>query len=524
MPIIPDDRRQYALDRAINYVYGGEKKPSFIDQMVSGYRLENTIGSLIAQDGNLPDGYADSEYNVFSKLTPEEQLNDGFVKMAALADNDVELNAVRDQYKREMSDRENLVGIGGFAAGLMAGVFDPINLIPIGGTAAKAYKSGSILKGALATGAVAAGTATASEIALHQTQLTRTNDESLLNVTGAFLLGSTLGGLSAKFSPQEIAQAGKEIGDGIDGPMVKNAVPSGVGADSVWGDVHVKGEGVKKALSALSFMDPIAKVMTAKSAAARRYGAMLVENPLQLEVRKEMPDGTIAVEAFDGKSVDQIARTRHQMTFGRGMAGYLDQFEALDKSGSKIKRKEFAELVTKEVRNPGATGNEYAKRAADHISRVVYDPIAKELQELNMLGEELDPVTAMRYINRRWNKEAVAGRIDEFEDTVAAWLKETDPDIVDPDELSRQIALRILGTPDGAIRYDAVIREGIEDAAEELPQKVDLDKMEGIQVDEKAYRKGTGESIKTKADAKAVYKRLGKQRKVLQALRDCLGA
>ena len=180
-------------------------------------------------------------------------------------------------------------------------------------------------------------------------------------------------------------------------------------------------------------------------------------------------------------------------------------------------------MVSREVANPGSTNNSYARKSAQAWAKNVYDPVAKELQELKMLGDDLDVKTAQQYLNRRWNKEAVAGKLPKFKQTVAKWLEDTQPEIEDADELADQIAMRIMGTPDGMIRYDEAF------STSKRPSKVaedviDPEDMRGIDVDEKVRIKETGEFTKVKSDAADVYGRLTKQKQVLEKLKGCLGA
>jgi hypothetical protein len=508
MPIVRDEI-DLNVDRAINYAAPEIKDDiSFKKKLTSAFRLENEIISFIAEEGGLPDGYASTEYDVFSKFTEEEKLDKRFIDAAVYADNDSELEAVRNQYQRELADRENIQGYDGVLAAILAGTLSPVNLIPVGGAATRAYKSGNVLKGGLSTAAVAAGTVTASEALLHESQLTRTGDESALNITGGALLGGALGGLVAKLNKNTLNKAAKEIETTFDGPEVTTRVgPDSVGAAQVFGDVRIKGKNVEKALSALKGIDPTARVMTADSQAARKYGAMLFENPLE-------------VEGLKGRSVEQSARTKQQMYLGRAINVAHNEFKKLKESGSKIKYREFDEMVSREIRNPNSTGNEYAARAANAYSKEVFDTVLKEGQELKLWGDDMDVVTAKRYLNRRWNKEAVAGNIKEFERVIEDWIKRTDPSVESPDELASDIALRIMGTPDGMIPYDAVIREGVEGVSE----APNLNKLKGLQVSEKVYVKETGEFKKVKGDAFEVHGRLTKQRKMVDVLRGCLNA
>lgn len=511
MPFIPDDNAQYALDRVVDYVAPESNNASFKEKLTSAFRLENTVISALSQEDSLPDGFASTEYDVFSKLSDDEKLNDSFVKQAALADNDMELDAVRKQYQREISDRENITGADGFLAGLMAGTVDPVNIIPVGGAATKAYKTGNILKGGLMTGAAAAGSVGIAELELHRTQLTRTGDESLMNITGGMLLGGALGSGVAALNKSALRKAAKEVEEVFDGPEQPNVVreSDSVGAASVWGDVRIKGKNVEKTLSALKVVDPLARVMTASSKAARKYGAMLFENPLE-------------VEGMTGRSVEQVVKTKKQAYYGRAINGHLEAFTEAKKAGFKGKRGEFNILVSKEKANPNSTGNQYARKAAQVWEKELFGKMQSELQEAKMLGEDLDVKTAEAYLNRRWNKEKVAANPNKFIDVTKRWLEETQPDIEDADELAGQIAMRIMSRPDGMLRYDEVYTTS--KRAKETIDEFSPEKLKGIKVDERVKVKETGEFVKTKVDAAEFYGRLEKQKNMLKKLEECLSA
>ncbi len=516
MPILEDDKMQIAGDRLVNYVGGGDPSVKFGDKVTSAFRLGNAIISKFAETDGLPDGYAETDYDVFSKLTDSEKKNESFVRMAALSDNDDELGSVREQYQQEMADRENLTGVDGVVAGLLAGTFDPVNLIPVGGAASKLYRGGSVLKNGLAIGAVTAGSVGVSELLLHESQLTRTGEESLFNVTGSMILGGILGSGATAIGNIKMNQYAKDIEQILGEPAVNTVVKDGpvggdsAGAMSVFGEVKVKGKYVEMALKALSPIDPLARVMTSASKSARKYGALLAENPLE-------------IEGISGRSIEQSAKTKQAMYMGRALNEHLSIFTEAKKNGYKGKRSDFNVLVSREMANPNSTGNVFAHKSAESWNSKLYTPMQKELQESGLLGDDLDVKTAARYLNRRWNKEVVAAKMPEFKRVVSKWLQETQPDIEDADDLAGQIASRIMGTPDGVIKYDAVIG-GSSRPVTKKELNVDTEKLKGIEVDEKVSIKETGEVKKVKADAADVYNRLTKQKKMLTILRGCINA
>ena len=453
MPIIPDDQMQSKLDRTLEYVAPDEDY-SFREKLRASYRVDNEIGSFFSQVPDLPDYTVSDDFNPYDHLTDEEKTDENFAKHVSFANSEKEMDAVRDQVARERKDRAKITGIDGFVAGLMTGVVSPMNLIPVGGSAYKAYKSGSLLKGAFATGVVAAGSVGAQEMALHATQLERTGEESSINMTGAFLLGGVLGGGSAalnrKFSPEQIAEVEKTMD--MDTPDVNTVVPKGsksVGASETWGDVQVKGKFVRGALKALRSVDPLARVMTSDSQSVRKYGARLAENPLELE-------------GFKGMSVEQVSKTRQSMLFNQGMMVSREQFDLMRKSGVNMRRGEFNKLVSKEVRNPGTANNQYAKAAADSWVEKTYKPATKDAIDAKIFGDDMEVDTAYRYLNRRWNKNKVSGELDKFIQITSKWLKteRTDLDSEELKDLAQQIGYKLIGSPDGTFKYDQEVSVG----------------------------------------------------------------
>ena len=179
MPWLENENAKFQLSRAT----GMEEMESmddttFKESLRAAYRLDNTIGSLVAQEGGLPDREKTTDFNAWEALSEDEKIDDQFTSIAAFADNEYELEAVRRQFTRERQDRETLAK-GGLLPSLVAGIADPVNLIPVGGVAYKTYRAGApILSGAAATASAGAIGAGFAEAGLHYTQLTRTYGES----------------------------------------------------------------------------------------------------------------------------------------------------------------------------------------------------------------------------------------------------------------------------------------------------------------------------------------------------------
>lgn len=197
MPLIEDKQQQVSFARSIGQPDFNPDSQDFGALASAAFRTENTLGSFIVRNNGLPDDVVNNEsFNPWDHITEDEKLNENFTSHITLADTVEEIEAVRQQSARENKDRKALSegGAKSFFAQMAVGAIDPINFIPVGGTAYKTYRTGaSILKSAAVTAGVASGTQAAVEMGLHHTQLERTFGESALNVGTAALLGGFIG-------------------------------------------------------------------------------------------------------------------------------------------------------------------------------------------------------------------------------------------------------------------------------------------------------------------------------------------
>lgn len=422
------------------------------DAMSAAFATDNVLGSALMMKGNLPDYKQNPDFNAYEMLTEDEKLDQRFVENALLSDNEGELNALRDQYSMERKNRQLLSDAGamGFFASLSMAALDPINFIPVGGTSYKTYRTGaSILEAGAITAGVASSTTAAQEALLHKTQVERTFTESAVNVTGATVLGMALGvtpaALSKYFTDAEINRLYSEIEDSLNPEAKIAAGQDSVGAARAYNDVVVKGKTARKLLKVLAF-DPLSRTLTSKSDVTRQVAAKLAESPVDFE-------GGITSQA-----VETLIKT-HDGKYAQALEGHLTHYKAMVKRGEKIKRREFNELVAREIRNPGSNIPE-VKAAAKEWNEKLYNPMTKNAIEAKLLDEDLDPVTAQGYLNRTWNKDKINGNLDQFVKVVSRWLRDENPESdLDFDDLAREIAQVISSSADGRLPYDYKIGE-----------------------------------------------------------------
>ena len=431
MPFVEDKKFQETFSRTIGLddLPVHEKPVTFKEQLGAAYRLENSLGSMMNQADNLPDGAKATDYDVWANLSEDEQLDQGFVKSAVYADNQMELDAVRSQRDREMRDRRTLEE-GGMLATTVAALADPINFIPVGGMAYRTYKTGgSILTNAMATATAAASSTAIVEAELHRTQLTRTFGESAANVTAAALfggvLGATPGTISKMFSKQNLDEIEitmdpeKAIADGGNSVMADRSI----GAAQVMQDAKIRGK-FARAVAKSTAIDPLTRTITSDQGSTRIVVSQLAENPLDMDA----PLGTSVesfIKAHDGKMFEALEAhgsifEEYSNPLGKGRIAKLGEKLGAEKTGGKLSYREFNEEVGKAMRN--GSDDPLIQKAADEWRSKLYDPLKKEFIEHGLLSEDVDVTTAEQYLNRVWNKEKVAGNMGEFVNVVSKWL------------------------------------------------------------------------------------------------------
>jgi len=464
MPFIKDEYQQVIFKRLIgeDIDLDQEDKYSFSEQFAAAMRVENTIGSLLVRDGDLPDAVVNNvDYDPWNDMTREEKLDESFLANATYADSLNELEAVRRQSARERKDRE--IMSESFLAMFAAAALDPINLLPVGGVAYKTYRTGSsILKNGLATASVAVGSTAVTEAALHKTQLERTFGESAANMTAAAFLGFALGATpkAIKGMLDRTGHTPESAADDINRSMdPESAIRNGenpsmadrsVGSAQVMNDYKVRGKLARKVTKWLGF-DPLSRTITSDSKATRVVANTLAENPLDMDTPLRTSVES-KIKTHDGKLYESI----------KGNQQIFNEYKA---QGGTLSKREFNEEVGKSMRSDGSYGDTYVKRAAGVWRDKLYNPLQKEFIDAELLPADIEVKTAANYLNRIWNKQKVVESMPRFIQVVSKWLGEKDAQAgrtVSEEGnklLAREIAGRIISTPDGRLPYDYNIGE-----------------------------------------------------------------
>jgi len=423
MPFVDDDEDAiyfYKLANAVTRPVEVDDGPTILETAGAYFRQENIIGSYVNRQPNLPDTVDDQSYNPFDRMTGSEKLNTKFVSQAAYADNDDELNAVRAQYAQELADKKTIQDAGflGAAVGLPVMMAD-LTMIPIGGAIAGTYKAGnSILKAGMVTGSVAGAESAVTEAALHRNQITRELGDSAVNISASMLLGGALGSSLAKLNNVSLANAAEEAKTVMDveGRLAngENTTFTGdlsAGAAEVTGDVQIKGK-VARTISKAFAWDPLTQGLLSESRTMRKVTNSLAENPYDV-------DGGVQ------QSIQSLASLSRGL-LADGLEANKTAYQAYRSNGGTLRQLQFNEAVSRALRNGDASEIPEAAQAAKEIRTKVYEPIKQQAIEVGLLPEDVDVSTAISYLNRRWNKDAINANLPQFLEKTADWLKTED--------------------------------------------------------------------------------------------------
>ena len=268
-----------------------------------------------------------------------------------------------------------------------------------------------------------------------------------------------------------------------------------VGAAQVANGEEVTGKVAKFLVKALGF-DPLSRTIVSLSSTVRTIANRLAENPIAMD-----RGGITAVE-----SLIKIKDGR----YNTALENHLSQWRAYRKAGGQLKKTKFNEAVARTMRNETfdtvqdgtrvfKDGDYYVYLSAKGWRDELYEPLKKEAIDVGLLPEDVDVSTAIGYLNRRWNKNKIVDNYPQFISVVSKWLKDQDiklfaqakqaqddiamatgadkiklQKIIDRaeykegmdlaeqeyEDIARQIAQRIKGSPDGRLPYDWKIGEG----------------------------------------------------------------
>lgn len=414
----------------------------------AAFSVDNTLVSGVESFGNgkymVGKGVVDRDYDPFDDIadTVYQHFPDSFIKVHNKAEADIVKNSIDEELEsRRLLEQSGGVGL---LATLAAGLFDPINLVPLGAGARVAIKGGSILKGAATAAATGFALEAASEASLQATQETRTLGESAINIgAGTFLSGVLGAGAAGLVRRQQrydqlLVDTEKDLSvppiteaDTVDrfaqemttGSAIDGKIDS-VGAartpdTTLEQESLVRTFGVAKATA---FLNPLLRLAHSDSVTARRLSQQLVENPVFFNKNIEGIATDQAIETlrkqYDGALADAV---------GFQLKQYKLYKRAAKKAGDKkvMNFVDFQEQVAKAMRRNDFSENEFVANVARKFRIKVFTPLKKRAIQEELLPADVDVKTAESYLMRVWDTERIIQHEPEFRNIVSEWVRKT---------------------------------------------------------------------------------------------------
>jgi hypothetical protein len=404
--------------------------PSMGQTLGAAFRQDNTVGSALSWQGWGVDSKPDPDFDFTKDLmgTKYEPYLDRFAERSFNKDQQA---ALMRQIDMEQEDRNTLrmSGIWGTLASMGVSVLDPVNLIPVGGTAYRGVRAaetiGRIGLRTAAAGGIAAGI---SEAGLRATQETRPGSESALAIGGGVVLGGMLGtaagALLARSDAVRLAKAFENTPEmdeasaalpreleGISGDL-QSAGAAAAHVDTL-DDLSIAGKPASAVAKATAKLNPLLRTMTSPSKTTRSIASQLMENPTYLK------------KNFDGQGATAAETAMKEYTRGavvQALQAQEEAYQATLKAGNQMSRKDFLEATGRAMRRNDTADNPQVAAAAQAWRKHVIEPLKGRAIELGLLPKDVDVTTAESYFSRLYNRTAIEANESDFKRIVREWV------------------------------------------------------------------------------------------------------
>ena len=395
------------------------------------------------------------DYDPFRNLTGYEDYAASFIE----ANNDLDVAHIKARIDRERRNNELLAsgGVQGLVASIGAGLADPLLLVPVGGQLVAVGRTGRALESALRVGATTAALTAGQEAVLQATQITRPLSESVVNVAGATVLGSVLGGAAGALArplTDELARSAIRAGEVFDRELggvpplrtgfVEGELPPVTGEGGAAGAAAVRGTTLDQETIAgtlgiergLAFSSPTLRLSTSPSVVTRQLGHELADQPLATRGNVEGVASPISVERrikmWDGPLAEALtdlddAFVRYRLGRERRLGDIVRtavRDVVSDRAGA-LSYNEFKEAVARAMRRGDASDIPEVTEAATALRTKLFDPLKDRAVAAGLMPADVEVTTALSYLTRLYDTARIAARRTEFEGILLRWLRGT---------------------------------------------------------------------------------------------------
>ena len=436
----------------------GLSDPTISQTFRAAFAIENSLGSFLTMtlSNDLKPPRVEG-YDPYGANSDDIKGYEFHGSEFAQSESPEETQIIKNRIDEEMMNREIIAnsGFAGFIAQMAAGITDPIYLPFASGGVAAWAKGGKTASGAMLRGvAVGAASEALAETAKHATQITRTLDESLINIGAAGVLtGLVSGGLRKmelrktgavatpgvkKVTPELTEEVRRNLvdespklisNDSQDIVSFKGEEPvlkPGVDLDDLY-DVESAG-GIERWK-----VSPNMRVHMGKSQKAKEMLFKMVETPIVTKSQKlgrtAVPEGgaiETRIKSHDVKLFEQQVFMRDQYQTYRKRLGESNRNVVKSGLGTTVKPlsyKAFKEEVGKAFSRADKHDIPEVQAVAKLTREKVYDPLKEDAVSVKLLPEDVKVETSESYRNRSYLHTKIKARRNEWDDIVSRWLR-----------------------------------------------------------------------------------------------------
>lgn len=383
----------------------------------AAFRIDNSLGSFIASapfsQFDRVDGYNPFD-NDAADIKGYEDFADSFINSGSPE----ETLAIKNRIDQQKADREYLSEVGGAGtiSSLAMGMIDPVNVAAMFIPAGAVARGGSIAETAGRFALANAAGGVASEASLQATQETRSAMESISNVAVDALVGGILGaGAQVLAGPAQRSAVANAIGENLRGMDS----PQSIGAAQVFNTTLDQEQlaGLGLANKTLS-VTPAGRLAQSPSLVSRQINQQLAENNYFFAKNDE---GLATFTAAETKIKQYDAMLYKQMETTRD--AYQQYSKSVSASGAKrMNFVDFNEAVGMAMRRGDQSDIPEVAQAATSI-RPIFESTKARMQELGILPEDVDVVTAQSYLPRIYKFDKILSDRTEFRGRIANWIQ-----------------------------------------------------------------------------------------------------
>jgi hypothetical protein len=401
-------------------------EPTFSETIGAAFRMENDVTNVLdalsrpafAPQEGFQIGKSLRDYDVQNRSSLFEDYRDQFLGVSSEEEMLYKIQRIRKQE----ADRETISRAGwlGVTAAVSAGLASPTVFLP--------FVAGGRGVAAVARGA-AAGLAGAvpSELALYANQETRTEGELAFGLAASTALGGILGGAVAALRPGE-----REL---FEQQLTQVARPGGLSADVA--EPFVDAGGLATGAQTIARVNDATKVFTnpvtqtinqTEFESFRVLMQQLSDSGLQMAKNEDFipasVGGTIEnrLNFYTGmlvRSDDSFNDAYSKYYFDGAVPRVAPNLRAEiggALSGQKLSAAQFADEVSRAIWNGFQHEVPEVVKAAQAISKEVYEPLLKMAQEVQLFPDDVKVVGDEAYVNRVYNTQAIKLKTQEFID------------------------------------------------------------------------------------------------------------